>query len=273
MATPVGDTIELTGNDTLDGLIQGGEWQFGTDPRILTYSFSVETDLNPTPQWTPALRAVVEDAFAQWAAVANLSFVELEAEDGLDVDQSLADIAIAPMGNAIEEVLGLPALAFGFFPDPVAVDQILVSLFGFSDEATFPRPEGDIYLDSFKSPFAFVEVGGAAREVLLHEIGHALGLKHPEDQGANSRPIIELDPRYTVMSSGAVQLPLSSGHAATPLLYDILAIQEIYGANMTYHAGDDSYFLQLDGAQRVIWDAGGEDTLDASLLPFGLAFT
>jgi len=48
-----------------------------------------------------------------------------------------------------------------------------------------------------------------------------------------------------------------------PMLYDIAAIQYIYGANMTTRTGDDVYtFGKTD--LRAIWDAGGNDTFDAS---------
>ena len=51
-------------------------------------------------------------------------------------------------------------------------------------------------------------------------------------------------------------------HDSTPMLFDIAAIQSIYGANMSYHTGNDSYGLLP--YNNTIWDAGGNDTLDAS---------
>jgi serralysin len=271
MATPVGGAIAVTGDGTLDGLVQGGQWQFGLDPRVLTYSFEVETELEGGPiQWnTTALQAAVEQALAQWAAVADITFDEIAPTT--DIDASSADLAIALTGTFLAEQLG--ATALGFFPDPVAVDTILTALFGAGGPAGSPNAEGDIYLDNLQSPFFHLGTGGAAREVILHEIGHALGLKHPEDASANGQPAVTMDKSFTVMSKGAVESPLALGHAATPLLYDIRAIQHIYGANMAHATGDDTYFLELDDAQRAIWDAGGNDTLDASHLPFGMSFS
>ena len=50
-----------------------------------------------------------------------------------------------------------------------------------------------------------------------------------------------------------------------PMLYDILALQYIYGANMTTRAGDDVYTFQTDKEYlECIWDAGGHDTIDLS---------
>jgi serralysin len=52
---------------------------------------------------------------------------------------------------------------------------------------------------------------------------------------------------------------------AHPGLYDVAAIQSLYGPNTTTDSGDDVYRL-AGGApfQRIIWDAGGHDVLDAS---------
>ncbi|HET9396850.1 MAG TPA: M10 family metallopeptidase C-terminal domain-containing protein, partial [Nitrospiraceae bacterium] len=48
------------------------------------------------------------------------------------------------------------------------------------------------------------------------------------------------------------------------MLLDILAIQYIYGANMTTRTGDDVYKFSTSEQLRAIWDAGGIDTIDAS---------
>jgi serralysin len=94
-------------------------------------------------------------------------------------------------------------------------------------------------------------------------------LKHPHDH-AGGRPkfselgIGEMDEmRYTVMSYGIADPPYeNAGFAATPMPLDILAIQHIYGANLAYRTGDDVYDLDNESFW-TIWDAGGDDTLDA----------
>jgi serralysin len=57
--------------------------------------------------------------------------------------------------------------------------------------------------------------------------------------------------------------PGPGGFAATPMPLDILAMQHIYGANLSYRTGADVYGLD-NRSYRTIWDAGGSDTLDAS---------
>ncbi len=53
-----------------------------------------------------------------------------------------------------------------------------------------------------------------------------------------------------------------SYHPTTPMVLDIAAIQYLYGANTTYHAGDDIYtFDDTTTYHETIWDAGGSDTI------------
>lgn len=51
--------------------------------------------------------------------------------------------------------------------------------------------------------------------------------------------------------------------ALTPIVYDILAMQYLYGANMIYHNADDLYIFDENTAPflMTIWDAGGNDTI------------
>jgi hypothetical protein len=57
---------------------------------------------------------------------------------------------------------------------------------------------------------------------------------------------------------------LNGNYGITPALYDIQAMQYMYGANMSYHAGTDTYSFSKDAALQCIWDAGGTDTFDFS---------
>jgi serralysin len=88
--------------------------------------------------------------------------------------------------------------------------------------------------------------GNYGYEILIHETGHAMGLKHPQDT-IGSFGIMPADHdsvEYTVMSYRSyVGGPLSYTMAAdsypqTLMMYDIAALQTMYGANYTSNNGD-----------------------------------
>jgi Ca2+-binding RTX toxin-like protein len=125
---------------------------------------------------------------------------------------------------------------------------------------------------------------------IIHETLHVLGLKHPgnyNNGGGGTAglylPYAEDNTTNTVMSYNF------AGNSASSLMpYDILALQQLYGAR-TYNQGNTNYsfnsvygfsdgtrywgsvptLLDLGVPTKVtIWDNGGIDTLDFSLLPF-----
>ncbi len=107
-----------------------------------------------------------------------------------------------------------------------------------------------------------LDEGSDAFHTLLHEIGHALGLDHPHE---NTKMPEEKDNyHYTLMSyndssSDVVAKP------STPMLYDILAIQDLYGANKNTRKGNTTYSWEPDKPfMETIWDAGGKDTISAA---------
>jgi len=109
--------------------------------------------------------------------------------------------------------------------------------------------------------------------VLYHEIFHALGLEHPNDnksivfqEGKNSR-------EYSVMSQNYSTEGLSEyfvngmlyAIASTPMVYDIAPLQHLYGANTLHNTGDTIHTFDPETPFiQTLWDASGEDTLDFS---------
>jgi serralysin len=57
------------------------------------------------------------------------------------------------------------------------------------------------------------------------------------------------------------------GYQGTLMAMDVAVLQEKYGANMSFHAGDDSYRLpkanHAGTFYSCIWDAGGTDSIEA----------
>lgn len=139
---------------------------------------------------------------------------------------------------------------------------------GVSDGAN--TAHGDIWIDDSIIGKSFAS-GTYNFYSMMHEIGHSLGLKHPFE--APKIPTGFDNRRYSIMSytdpdkvwwrnpdTGTMEYLIKS-----PMVYDIQAIQKVYGANTTYHTGDDTYsFSPSAPSYQAIWDAGGTDTFSVA---------
>jgi Ca2+-binding RTX toxin-like protein len=143
------------------------------------------------------------------------------------------------------------------------------------------------------APGDAIDKGGYGWDTMLHEFGHGVGLTHPHDDFlgsaimhgvSNAEDLGDFDLNqgiYTVMTYNSGwetapqgeptkpdgKLDATFGWAGTPMAFDIAAIQQKYGANTSYHTGNDTYTLpsadQIGTFYSCIWDAGGIDTIRA----------
>jgi serralysin len=191
----------------------------------------------------------------QYANVSGLSFVELDGT-GFSQDRE----ATIRFANSQD-----PNTAYAYYP--------------WSDETA-----GDVWFGPDTDSPTF---GNYSWYTVGHEIGHALGLEHGHE-GIYDLPYDTDSFEYSIMTytsyvgdtSGFVNF--QDGDAPqTPMMYDIAAIQYLYGANFAFNASDTVYTFSTSTGQmfvngvgqdhsasnrvfRTLWDGDGTDTYDLS---------
>jgi serralysin len=138
-----------------------------------------------------------------------------------------------------------------------------------SGYAYYPYPEAvgsDVFLDTGTSKNLSPQDGTYAALTLIHELGHALGLKHPFARpnatgGTADGPYlsaVEEISQWSVMSY--IDRPEEYHLRYSP--FDLAALQYLYGPSTAVTA-NNVYTLRTD-ATNFIWDGGGIDTIDGS---------
>ncbi|WP_207817496.1 M10 family metallopeptidase [Pseudomonas sp. 67(2021)] len=240
----------LTGNAIVDSLISGTYWLGAnwtpTGPTNLSYSFmapgtsyfvidySPDNEYNALYELTTGQKNAVTSALGAWSAVANLNFT-------LTTD-TISNVGDMRFGGY--RLMDDKTAAWAYFPSntPVA---------------------GDVWIGP-QTNDANPGKGSYDYLTFVHEIGHALGLKHPFDTSSTNNTLLDPtldDVHFTVMSYNSNY----SYQATTPMVLDIIAIQSLYGANMAWQAGDTVYkWAANQSIFETIWDGGGNDTIDGS---------
>ncbi|MEI8187118.1 MAG: DUF4214 domain-containing protein [Chlorobiaceae bacterium] len=192
-----------------------------------------------------------QNALQSWSNVANVTFTK--------VDDTATNVGDFRFG--VSSGVGTEAWGHCYYPDSNA-------------------SAADVWIAPLYAAETDWSAGSYNYQALIHEIGHGLGLKHPGNYnaggGTTEPPYLPstLDSTtYTVMSYTQAKSEFwdtttqkyINVSATTPMVYDIQAIQYLYGANKNYHTGNDTY--SFDPSQpfyMTIWDAAGIDTIDTS---------
>jgi hypothetical protein len=213
------------------------------DGTVLTYSFLTSVPAGTTnyhgdpaasfQEYSDAEKATVRQALAVFGTVANVKF---------------------------EEASGTTDVKFGQF-------NISGNVAGYSAYPQFDKRTNEISHGADRGD-VWLDVGAIEGNLslVLHEVGHSLGLKHPFDTldpgNPHVLPTAEDNTDYTVMSyTGGTHFPID-----TLRIYDVIALQSIYGP-AKLRMGDDTYEF---GKDKLIWDGGGKDTITAATAADGV---
>lgn len=256
-----------TGNVYEDSLLWGGDsWRtVGSARTTITYFIAD----SPLASWTGVEMMALRAALRTWSDVANVSFQEVATAGAANfVEHVVSDERMRQLTGATS--------VLGFHETPNRSNQVDGY---FNDEG--------LGWDRTTASGGGLQPGGEGFVTLVHELGHGLGLAHPHDHGGGSRIFPGVTSAFdsfgdhdlnqgifTVMSYNdgwtKVQDPLGHGIttyglAAGPMAFDVAAVQELYGANTTFHTRDDTYLLPDGSAPgndwSCLWDAGGSDQI------------
>jgi len=284
----IADPFPLVGDEIIDVTTHGYKWYFTPgEQRVLNWSLSDSIWVHPS------LRSVETQA--------DMSLVFIEIEKFIDVDFNYIGYVSVDgnrpgyrVANELGSHLNITFAYSGTNQNGVNVSD---GQFTNSNQAAFCRfPDSDFDLTSYpgaagdtwlnyNNPFIRTldfEIGTNGFALVLHEVLHGLGLKHPHDDGGTGRPtysslgIQYFDRQWvSVMSYDRFENggdgAYSGSMPITPLIFDVIALQYLYGESNLFY-GDSVYDLTsyLGNYYRCMWDHSGEDTLDGTRLNYGI---
>lgn len=209
------------------------DYSEGIRPAVITYGFIVpgagEADITPLNE---KARAAVRAAFAAWDAVTGMAFVEVT--DPYPNGLAMINLGFADLGGEALGVAGSPGVG-----TPI--------LFDVTTAGASWTPGNLMFL------------------VALHEIGHALGLKHPFEGSYTLTPSLD-NHANTVMSYTSAGL----FYPDRPAPLDVSAIQWLYGTQASeatdgiawsFDATAQSFTFTGDNAANGLVGTGNADKI------------
>jgi hypothetical protein len=273
-------TVSKSGTTNIDALLSGYKWGYAlnTNSSTLTISYSFP--------WINGLSAV----FSGPAGAPYSLDYEQDAPQhfGLNTkQQTAATLALTAWSNVANinfKLVSETSTNVGDIRIAFTSASSISKAWGY---ASYPNwywsSAGDIWINAENGSDTDWAIGSVNFESLMHEVGHAIGIKHPFEEGVVLSSLLD-NSVNTIMSytdikdvypnagyiNGKYDFITYYINRETPMVLDIAAIQYIYGANNNYKTGDDTYtFDPTKPFYKTIWDAGGKDTISASNFSLG----
>ncbi|MGH8041039.1 MAG: matrixin family metalloprotease [Rudaea sp.] len=144
------------------------------------------------PKKLSDLEPEIETMMAQWASYSGIQFVKLPSDSGVPINDPLA---VPPATGQIR--IGVFAFAsggggVGYSPPPnggTGAGDILFDANSYYQD--YDLPEGSTY-DTFYAPNDF-------QSLMLHELGHAVGLEHPPSNDGTCPVMYPYPPCYPII--------------------------------------------------------------------------
>lgn len=232
----------LTGNTQADALVWGYSWT-GKTGLATTVKYNIDSSLGSS------YKANIDLALAEWSKVANVSFQYTTSSSQSQMTFNRMDLDVG--------TLGLAELSIGGSSGRQIRDTV-------------------VHIDDEFSAVSSINVGTQGFRVLLHEIGHALGLKHTRNYGeddtgseltaaqdhlgASVMSYYDASVYSGAASSAGEQITDTVNASQTVQFLDIIAIQHLYGAK-AFATGNNTYTLDGSNKTMTIYDTGGVDTI------------
>jgi Ca2+-binding RTX toxin-like protein len=261
--TPQQGSSVSPGDNRIDPLLGGDKWGVTT----LTYSFYA----GGTFYSTEAGLATVSDGVKT-----NVRYIlENVIEPLINID--FVEVTDSSATNSYGQIRYLnstsPSYAYAYYPFSTDANQ------GNGNDVA-----GDVFLNSGYDNSSNTNgfqggMGTHGYTTLIHETLHALGLKHPGNyngSGTGEGPFLPFN--QDNLDNTVMTYNFTNPSPATPMAYDVLALQYLYGAR-SLNTSDTNYtfssvFGYSDGVRTVgsstsdtkltLWDSSGTDTLNFS---------